>query len=162
MSPQAAAGVSAIMTLGFVTGNLFLPVLSDRIGLRKPFVFTGAIIGAALLYISWLLAPGAGVWVLAYLGGTIVGGAPPVLFSVPAELPEIGEAYVGGASGLIVSSMNAGGFLLSVLITSPIMAAGTIAAYTTGFLISMIFLGSIAVPALFLTETGKRKKRQKS
>ena len=158
MSPRAAAGVSAVMTLGFVTGNLFLPVLSDRIGLRKPFVFMGAIIGAAFLYISWLLAPGAGVWVLAYLGGTIVGGAPPVLFSIPAELPEIGEAYVGGASGLIVSSMNAGGFVLSVLVTSPIMAVGTVAAYTTGFLVSMVFLGIIAVPTLFLTETGKRRK----
>ena len=157
MSPQAAAGVSALLTLGFVTGNLFLPILSDKIGLRKPFVFVGAIIGGAVLYLSWLAAPGPGVWVLAYLGGTIVGGAPPVLFSVPAELPEIGEACVGGASGIIVSSMNAGGFVLSFLVTSPIMAAQTNAAYTSGFLVSVLALIVVAVPALFLTETGRRK-----
>jgi nitrate/nitrite transporter NarK len=159
MSPQSAAGVSALMTLGFVTGNLILPVLSDRIGLRKPFVFTGALIGATALYLAWLTAPGPGVWVLSYLGGAIIGGAPPVLFAVPAELNEIGEACVGGASGIIVSSMNIGGFVLSVFITSPIMAPGTLSAYTTGFLISMICLASIAVPAIFLTETGKKKRR---
>ncbi len=159
MSPQAAASVPAIMTLGFVTGNLFLPMLSDRIGLRKPFVFAGALIGAATLYFSWLAAPGTGVWVLSFLGGVIVGGAPPVLFAIPAELPEIDDAYVGGASGLIVSAMNLGGFLLSVLVTSPIMAAGTTSAYTTGFLVSMLLLASIAVPTLFLTETGRKKRR---
>jgi len=159
MSPEGAAGVSAVMTLGFVTGNLILPVVSDRIGLRKPFVFIGGLFGAAVLYFAWLAAPGPGVWILAYLGGTIVGGAPPVLFSVPAELDEIGEGCVGGASGIIVSSMNAGGFVLSALVTAPIVAAGTAAAYTTGFLVSMACLASIIIPAIFLTETGKRKRR---
>jgi hypothetical protein len=89
----------------------------------------------------------------------VAGGAPPVLFTIPAELPEIGEAYVGGASGIIVSAMNAGGFLLSVLVTSPIMAAGTGSAYTTGFLVSMLLLASIAIPTLFLTETGRKKRK---
>ncbi len=158
MTPGAAAGVSALMTLGFVTGNLFLPPLSDRVGLRKPFVFVAALIGATMLYFAWAAAPGMGTWVLAYVGGTIVGAAPPVLFSVPAELPEIGEAYVGGASGIIVSSMNAGGFLLSNFVTSPIMAPGTIASYNTGFMVSIGFLVGIAVPTLFLTETGRRKR----
>lgn len=159
MTPQSAAGVSALMTLGFVTGNLILPVISDRIGLRKPFVFVGALIGAATLYFAWLAAPGPGVWLLAYLGGAIVGGAPPVLFAVPAELEEIGKSCVGGASGIIVSSMNLGGFVLSVFVTAPIIAAGTLSAYTMGFLVALICLASIAIPTIFLTETGKRKSR---
>ncbi len=158
MSPAVSSNVSAIMTLGFVTGNLFFPPLSDRVGLRKPFVLVAALVGTPLLYGSWLLAPGIGTWVLAYLGGTIVGAAPPILFAVPAELPEIGEAYVGGASGIIVSSMNAGGFLVSNLITSPIMASGTAAAYSTGFMVSIALLMGIVIPTLFLTETGRRKK----
>jgi len=48
---------------------------------------------------------------------------------------------------------------LSVLVTSPIMAAGTGSAYNTGFLVSMAILSLIAVPTLFLTETGRKKRR---
>jgi AAHS family 3-hydroxyphenylpropionic acid transporter len=157
LNPSSAAGVSALMTLGFVTGNLFLPALSDRIGRRKPFVFVGVLLGAATLYYAWLLAPGPGIWLLSYIGGALVGGAPPVLFTLPAELREIGEAYVGGASGIIVSAMNTGGFVLSVCVTAPIMAPGTLPAYSGGFLIAMACLASVAIPALFLTETGKKK-----
>ena len=159
MSPQTAATLASFLTLGLATGNLTLPALSDRVGLRRPFIFIGATAGAILLFLSWKLAPSPVIWATAFIGGVITGGAPPVMFAVPAELPEIGEGYIGGASGLAVALMNAGGFLLTLLITSPVMAPGTASAYNSGFLISVLLLAAIVLPAFFLLETGRRSLR---
>ena len=155
-SPQIAGAIAGLLMLGLVTGNLFAPLISDRFGLRRPFIMFAALAGAVVLYTSWLAASGPAIWILVFVGGILMGTPPAIFYTVPAELPEIGHAYVGGASGIFVSAQNLGGLFLSVFITSPIIAAGTGAAYSSGFLVAMILLACIAVPAFFLTETGRR------
>lgn len=161
VDPKVAGTVASLFSLGLVIGNFTLPFFSDRVGLRKPFIFTGVLAGSSLFYLTWVLAPGTAIYVLPILGGIILGGAPPVMFAIPAELPELGQEYVGGASGIIVSMMNLGGFIVPLVVISPLIASGTLTGYTFGFLISLLIVAAIALPALFLRETGPRARQNR-
>ena len=88
----------------------------------------------------------------------MAGPILPILLTLLVELPEIGHEYVGGASGLMLSLMHVGGFLVPLLVMSPLVAAGTLGAYTTGFLVTATILVLIALLAIFLTETGARAR----
>ena len=78
----------------------------------------------------------------------------PILFALPVEFPEIGHEYVGGASGLAISLMNAGGFLVPLLVMTPLIGAGTSNAYTIGFVVIMVILAAVTIPIVFVMETG--------
>ena len=158
ISPGTAGAIASLLTWGLVAGNFLLPILSDRVGLRKPFIYLGVVTAAVCLFFAWFLAPSTATWILVFLGGFILGGVPPILFTIPLELPEIGHEYVGGASGLVVSLLNMGGFLLPLLVMSPLVITGTLSAYTTGFLVTMVILAAIVLPTIFLRETGARAK----
>jgi len=162
VSPQIAGAVTSLLFWGMVAGHLTLPTLSDRVGLRKPFVYVCAVFSALCLFFAWRLAPGVTTWVLTFLGGFAFGAITPVIFALLIALPEIGSEYVGGASGLIASLGNMGGFLIPLLVMSPLVAAGTLKAYTTGFLVISIVLAATALIAIFITETGARVKIEKN
>ena len=145
-SPTAAGIISSLITWGMVAGNLIFPSLSDRIGYRKPFLFVGSVASAGFFFLAWYLAPGIATWILIFLGGLLLGGVPPILYTILVELPEIGHEYVGGASGLASTLMTIGGFILPLAVISPFMEAGTWSACTNGFLVTAVLLAAIALP----------------
>ena len=158
ISPATAGAITSLLTGGGIIGNLVIPNLSDRIGLRKPFMYTAIIAIPVCLFFAWQVAPSAATWVLVILAGIGVGSLPPIVLTLPLELPEIGHEHVGGATGLILSVMALGGFTMPLLVTSPIMAAGTPEAYSTGFLATALFIAAAIIPALFIMETGRRAR----
>ena len=156
VTPKTAGAISSLLTWGLTIGNFLLPVLSDRVGLRKLFVYMGATISAVCFFFAWYGAPGAGTWILILIGGFVFGSIQPILFTVLVELPEIGPECMGGASGMVATLLNAGGFFIPLLVISPLVAAGTLGAYTTGFLVTALIIAAIALLTLFLRETGTR------
>jgi MFS family permease len=158
ISPATAGAITSLVTVGGFFGNLVIPTISDRIGLRKPFIYGAIIAISVCLFFAWQLAPGTATWVLIFLGGIGVGSLPPIVLTLPLELPEIGREHVGGATGLILSVMSLGGFTMPLLVISPIMAAGTSEAYSTGFLVIMLLIAAAIIPASFIMETGRRGK----
>jgi len=82
-----------------------------------------------------------------------MGGIGPMIFISIVELPEIGHEYVGGASGIVIASGNAGGVLMPLVVMSPLVAAGTLAAYTIGFSAILVILAMTALVAIPLKET---------
>ena len=156
VAPGTAGAITSLLTWGLVAGSFLFPMLSDRVGFRKPFIYVGAVASAVCLFFAWHLAPSAATSVLCFVGGLMLGGAPPLVFATLVELPEIGHAYVGGASGLVISLQQMGGVLLPLLVVTPIIAAGTLGAYTNGFLVAIILFAAIALPTIFLKETGAR------
>lgn len=156
ISPATAGAITALLTGGGILGNLLIPALSDRIGLRKPFIYAAVIAIPVCLFFAWYLAPSPASWVLVFLGGIGVGSLPPIVLTLPLELPEIGHEHVGGATGLIISALALGGFVIPLFVISPIMTAGTSEAYSVGFLVSMLLIAAAIIPALFLMETGRR------
>ena len=158
VNPEKAGAISSLITWGAVAGNFIIPVISDRIGLRRPFIYVCSIVAAICLFFAWRLAPGSATSALTFLGGFGLGGIAPLVFALPAELPEIGHEYVGGASGIVLSLANMGGFLIPLVVMSPLIAAGTLKAYTTGFSVIALLLAATLLVNIFLRETGTRSR----
>jgi NNP family nitrate/nitrite transporter-like MFS transporter len=156
VTPKTAGAIASLLTWGIVIGNFFLPILSDRLGIRKPFVHIGAAVSAVCVFCAWYLAPGAATWILIFLGGVFLGSIQPVLFTMLVELPELDPECMGGASGIVSTLLNAGGFFIPLLVTSSLVAAGTLEAYTIGFLVTAAILGGIVLAILMLVETGSK------
>jgi len=158
ISPKEAGAITSLLTFAGIPGAVLFPMMSDRMGIRKPFVYLGVIAGAACLYAAWVLAPGIATYALAAVGGFIYCGVTPLLVTALIEYREIGQDYVGSAAGVVLTANNAGGFLLPLLVITPIMAAQTASAYNTGFLTVALLLTAGAVVTVGLTETGARAK----
>jgi len=158
VDPAMAGFISSLFTGGVVTGHLLISIPSDRIGLRKPFIYFCEATSAICLFFAWRLAPTPNAQILFLLGGFVLGGVYPLIFALPAELPEIGHEHAGGASGIVMSLSNMGGFLIPLVVMSPLVAAGTLKAYTTGFSVILLLLAANSLVAIFLTETGTRAR----
>jgi nitrate/nitrite transporter NarK len=156
ITPATAGAITALLTGAAVLGNLIIPALSDRVGLRKPFIYIAVVVMPLSLFFAWWLAPGADTWLLVFLGGLAMGIMPPVILTLPLELPEIGQEHVGGTTGLMLAAHAVGGVVIPLFIISPIMSAGTQPAYTIGFLVMAVLIAAAIIPTLFLRETGRR------
>ena len=100
------------------------------------------------MYISWLYADiTLIIWLGTALAGYLAGGALPILMEVPTFLPRIKddpikEQHVGGASGMLTSLMNVGGFVgLSFIVMPIIINFG----YSIGFFVASILFAIQAV-----------------
>lgn len=161
VNPKMAGSISSLFTFGIVAGNFFTSKLSDKVGFRKPFIYICAVTSAICLFFAWHLAPRTSSLALTFFGGYALGGMSPILFAIPVELSEIGHDYVGGASGIMLSLGNMGGFLIPFMVMSPLIAAGTLKAYNNGFLVILILLAAVASVAIPLMETGIKAKFRK-
>jgi MFS family permease len=155
-SPATAGAMTALLTCSGILGNIVIPALSDRIGRRKPFLYAAMIMVPLTLFPAWQLAPSTASWILIALGGFATGSIPPIVLTLPLELPEISQEHVGGATGLIMSATALGGVVFPLLVASPIMAAATTEAYSVGFLVVLLLVAAAVIPTLFLMETGRR------
>src|SRR6185295_9175040 len=99
--------------LAAAVGNALGPTLSDRFGLRRPFIIGGAALAGTALALLALHPTGAA---LTLLGVAAIGGGcfAPLLLTLPLELPGVGPAKAGAAIGLLMLVGQAGGFLLPI------------------------------------------------
>jgi NNP family nitrate/nitrite transporter-like MFS transporter len=153
ISPQEAGIISSLLTFAGIPGSLLFPLISDKVGFRKPFIYT-AVISALCLYLAWVLAPGIDTYILIVVAGFISAAVLPIFLTMPVEWTEIGHEYAGGATGLVVALGSVGGSLIPLLVVTPLMAAGTAPAYNTGFLATVIFIAAVTLITILLTESG--------
>jgi len=151
ITPAKAGLAVAGWLVAAAVGNFMGPWLSDRIGLRKPFLIGGAILASASLALLALNPTGPALYLLAFaaLGG---GCFAPLLLTLPLELPYVGAPRVGAALGLLMLVGQVGGFLLPLVVG--------VASQNGGFSVSLALLAGvhalIVIPALRLSETGRR------
>jgi len=161
VDPKTGGAVASLYTFGIIAGSLFSSMLSDKVGLRKPFIYTCPIITATCLFFAWRLAPSTIASALILFGGYSQGSITTISFALPTELLEIGHEYVGGASGIAISLAQTGGFLVPTMVISPLVAAGTLKAYNNAFLVITILLAIVPLVAIPLRETGIKAKFRK-
>jgi NNP family nitrate/nitrite transporter-like MFS transporter len=156
LSPQEAGTITSLLTFSSIPGSILVPMISDKVGLRRPFVYAGAVGAAVCYYFAWQLATGVVTYILIIAGGFIASGIAPILLTFPMECKEFGQEYVASASGVAIAMSNAGGFLLPLIVITPIMAARTSAAYNIGFLVTVLLIAVGGVVTLVMKETGAR------
>ena len=146
-------GVAVASWLGVAgVANLGGAWLSDKVGLRRPFIIGGAMLSAAALGIMAIVPGSPGLWLaVAAIGG---GCFAPLVLTLPLELPGVGVSRAGAALGLLLLVGQLGGFLLPVA-TGAVAGAGGFSA-ALGLLAFAHLL--IVVPAMGLMETGSRAR----
>jgi len=150
--PGTAALFSSVVVYAMVCGQFFLPMLSDRLGLRKPVVVWSMVLGAVLVFFTWVSAISVVTWILGALGGFFLGYLA-VLLTFPVELPTIGPRFAGGAAGIVLTGEHLGGFLFMPWVFTPIAASSP----TTGYLAISVAIVIAAILMIPLHETGTRR-----
>ena len=152
--PRTAALFSSVVVYAMVCGQIFLPMLSDRLGLRKPVVMWSMVLGAVLVFLTWFSAISLVTWILGALGGFFLGYLA-VLLTFPVELPTIGSGFAGGAAGIVITGEHIGGFLFMPYIFTPIAASSP----TTGYLVISVAIALAAIFMIPVHETGTRTRK---
>jgi len=153
--PNLATLITSTIIWASIPGNLFISWASNRLGLRKPFLWGSAIV---LAFISWgaiyLSVPF--FWLLMVTAGFFIGGSFAISLAIPAEM--VPKDSVGTASGMVISIGHIGGFIGPWL-------AGYILDATGSLDLDLIVLIGAAIAfaclVFIVTETGPRSRLQK-
>lgn len=158
---DAGAGASnsawlatSMLPLGFLVASFFIGPLSDRVGLRKPFILLLGMIAGPAIY-SIALLPETALWFSAFLVGICTVGVLMVVLAIPVELPRT-YALVGSAVGLITSFGNLGSFFMPTLVGYLRDVTGS---FFWGVLLLSLLGESMLILGLPLTETGRKRRR---
>jgi cyanate permease len=154
--PEIAGLMASMLPLGFLLAGPTIGASSDRVGLRRPFIWIlGLASGAAILAIP--ISSDIPLWVTIFLAGFCTAGIVTLILVIPTELPEIAR-LVATSVGLISSLGNIGAF------TFPI-AVGYLKDTTGSFLPAMVMLALIAeitlILGLLMKETGRKGSNSK-
>lgn len=154
-SGQEAGVMVSLFALGNMAAVFAVPILSDRIGLRRPFLWAFAGVSAVVV-VSLMVTPPAAAWVILPILGFAAAGPFAMGFLLPADFVEY--SHLGSASGIVLSvgwlGIGSGSWLAGFLRE----LSGSF--YTT--LIALIIC-SLAIVALafILPETGRRGRARK-
>jgi MFS family permease len=149
------AGVFVSLTNWASLAGMFVgPWLSDRVGLRKVFIWPFLLVNVAMIGLIPVLW-GWPLYLVWILSGLVAGMALPLLRSITMELKEIGPLLSGSAFGSIFTFNRIGGFVIPWLMG--LVMTGASAALGVYFVagLGVIPAGLVA----FVRETGHAARR---
>lgn len=155
--PESLTGFVLLLDWGgYIAGSFTIALLSDRIGLRRPFfVAFGAALGTLFFLFPHISSPhAAAVYALAV--GASFGAINPMIFVVCAESEDIGPERTGSATGVLISFANVGALALPVAAGRILgsLDTATMADYRRIWLLAGVALAMIALLSFPLKETG--------
>jgi MFS family permease len=156
MVEESASLISALAVVGFTIGTIFWPVMSEVVGIRNPIFMVTMVLTGISAVLVWFLAPGAGMWALAFFPGFFIAAALTFMMMAPVELQEIGPRYAGNATGILSTTYNLGAFVGLPYMMLPIAAVSADWAFIF-LLIVCVITGTLG---LAIREIG-RKAREK-
>jgi len=146
--------ITSMLPLGFLFASFAVGSLSDRVGLRKPFILVLGLASGPAVYAAGTLT-GPAVWFFVFVIGLSAIGVLTLVLTIPVELPQT-AVLVGSAVGIISSIGNLGSFFMPTVV-------GQIRDVTESFLWSVLILAVLGELMLLLglpiTETGKKRQR---
>jgi cyanate permease len=145
--PTTAGLVTSMISWFMIPGSLITPMISDRVGRRKPFIWATSIVAAVALYFAGTAA-GFPLWVSVIVYGFLIGSMAPIILAMPVEL--MGASYSATAGGFTL----VGGYFGAMF--APWLA-GYLSTATGSFLPAVIMCTALtgieAVCGLVLKET---------
>lgn len=146
--------ITSMLPLGFFVASFAIGSLSDRVGLRKPFILILGLFSGPAIYAAGTLQ-GPAVWFFAFVIGLCTIGVLTIVLTMPVELPQT-ATLVGSAVSVISSTGNLGSFFMPTIV-------GQIKDVTGSFFWSVLILAVLGelmlILGLPLTETGRKRQR---
>ena len=141
-----------MLPVGFLAASFVIGALSDKVGLRKPFIIFLGLISGPAIYATGVIR-GPAVWFFTFFVGFCTIGVLTIVLTMPVELPQTAD-LVGSVVGLISSFGNLGSFFMPTIV-------GYIRDLTGSFLWSVLILAILGefmlILGLPLTETGRKR-----
>ncbi|MFW6449338.1 MAG: MFS transporter [Halobacteriota archaeon] len=140
ISTTTGGQIAAVLTVTGILGSLTIPAVATRWSRRRSVLLAVASGFGLIAFPTWLSGNVPVLFVGSAVAGILAGGALPMLLEVPTWLPRVDDdpvdrAHVGGASGLLISAMNLGGFAGLPLIVGPVIESG---GHTVGLAVAMV------------------------
>ena len=146
--------VSIMMGLSVVF-NVIGSGISDRVGLRKPFLtVTTFLFGICIITFTTL--SGIPLIISLVIAGASMGTLAPIVFILPVEFKEIGPGLAATAVGLMLMVGNTLGFVGPIIAGKLIDVSGSNFAGFVFMSAACIIAGFFVLP---IRETGSRKKK---
>jgi len=151
LSMTAAGQVSAALIFSGMIGCFVIPLISDKIGRRKPFLLLSALAGAAAMAalivrksMALDLANGIGL-------GFFLIAALPIMLTMSAEIT--GPKYAGLSVGYLQLLGNIGAVALVAVME---LLRGASGGFAAPLLLLSVLLAGAFLLAFFIKETGRR------
>jgi predicted MFS family arabinose efflux permease len=110
ISPEDSGLIAAVMILGGILGAVMVPLVSDKVGKRKPFILLAAFSALVLTYP--LLQGGALGWLMTLAAGLGFLFLPGYALLLSHAERVAGVSLAGTATGLLMIGGNAGAVLV--------------------------------------------------
>jgi MFS family permease len=104
LEPTEAGLITSMISWFMIPSSLIIPFISDRLGVRKPFIWVTSIFATVALYFAGTTT-GTSLWASVMLYGFLIGSMAPIVLAMPVEL--VGTLYSATAGGFIL----VGGYL---------------------------------------------------
>lgn len=156
-----ASYVSAAVIVGGITGAAILPGISEKVGLRKPFLILAGLVPAPMFLLIGFVGSKPISVIAAALLGFFLLAALPVTFTIAGEMKEIGPRLAGAAVGTLMAIGSIGSFVIPMLMEAfrRETAAGVPDyRWAVLFLVALAF-AAVAVVVAGVKETGPRIKQ---
>ncbi len=162
-SKSFASLVAGGITLGGIIGAAVLPGLSEKIGLRKPFLIMAALVNIpAMLFIAYIANRPVDL-LSGFIGGFVLLPALPITFTIVGEMEEIGPRLAATGVGVLLAVGSIGSVAVPLLmeVFAKRQPESELIDYRWS-LVAMAIMGAIAVLVVwrYVRETGPKARQR--
>jgi sugar phosphate permease len=126
MDSVKAGYYTSAYTIGALVGCVVSPMLAKKLGGSRNTVALFCAVAAILVAFGWRAPEGIPLALALFGSGAMLGGALPLLLSVPINLPGVGPELAGTAGGLVATIQLLGAVILPSYVLIP-FAGGDLA-----------------------------------
>lgn len=148
--PATAGLITSMISWFMIPSSFIIPMVSDRVGLRKPFIWVASIIAAGALYFGGTTT-GIQLWFWVILYGFLIGSMAPIILAMPLEL--VGTSYSATAGGFTLVGGYLGAMVAPWLVGRLSTATGS---FVPAVIVCTVMTGTEAICGLMLKETGSQ------
>lgn len=153
MSMVNAGNISSILVFSGMFGCIIIPIISDKIRKRKPFLMLASIVGVATLLVLMFAGSFLANVANAVIMGFFVVSTLPIMLTMSAEIT--GRKYVGIASAYLQLLGNGAAVAIVPLVEMLRSATGK---YNSSLIFLAVLFGLVFILTLFMKESAKSIK----
>jgi MFS family permease len=159
-----AALVAAGITVGGIVGAAVIPGLSEKVGLRKPFLILAAAPAIPGLLVLGFIGNKPSDLIIGIIMGFFLLPALPITFTIVGEMPEIGPKLAATAVGTLLAVGSIGSAFVPLLVRAlGRKGAGDIIDYRLAIaLLAALVAVALVLVIIYVKETGPKRKEAAS
>ena len=157
-----ASFVAAGITLGGIVGAAVIPEISERVGLRKPFLILATLVAMPTVFLIAFIGNKTVDLSSAIIMGLFLLPALPIIFTMVGEMKEIGPRLAATAVGILFAIGSIGSVLIPYLmeILSKKKPGGIVDYRWAILMLAVLGLLGLLVIIFWVKETGPKKRAE--